>query len=185
MLAVLLPLMLAAAQQPEAEARPDVEPIPDVQALIERNALEGAFLGFYAPYQDGGALGVAAWEVPHFSAETTALIAQWRRSTPSAEVDDLRDGDWLCQCQELDSTGFTARIERTEMHGKDSADLDIAVDLGFADAQDSARSLRLLLKRESEVWKIDDILAASFPRGLKQALREAIAAGSSSAGERG
>jgi hypothetical protein len=184
MLAILLPLMLA-AQQPDAEAIPDVEPIPDVQALIERNALEGAFVGFYGPYKAGGALGMAPWEFPHFSAETTALIAQWRSSAHSDEPDALSDGDWLCQCQEWDSTGFTATIVGTEMHGKDAADLDIAVDLGFADGRDSARSLRLNLKREGDVWKIDDIVAASFPRGLKQALRDAIAAGSSSAGERG
>lgn len=178
MLAILVPLMLA-AQQP-----PDIEPIADVQALIDRNALEGAFVEVYKPYT-AGQHSTAAWDFPIYSAELTALIAQWRSVTPSDEVDALSDGDWLCQCQEWDSSAFQATIVATRMTGKDIADLDVTVDLGLGGGPEAMRMVTLNLKREEGAWKIDDIAADSFPGGLRQTLRETIAADGARIGERG
>jgi hypothetical protein len=183
MLAILVPLLLLAAEQPAAE-QPAAEPDAATQALIERNALEGAFVQFYAPYA-AAPNAAPSWEFPSYSAETTALITRWRSVTPTDEVDALSDGDWLCQCQEWDSTSFTATIVSTEMAGKDQADLHVAVDLGLGNAAESVRTLQLMLKREEGVWKIDDIIADSFPGGLKQTLRDTIAAEGPPSGERG
>ncbi len=51
----------------------------------------------------------------------------------------------------------------------------ITLDLGFREGE-SEREERLTLRREGEAWMIDDIFAESFPQGLRQALRETIAA---------
>ncbi len=179
MLAIIVPLLLA-AQQP----LPDIEPIENVEALIERNALEGAFVEIYKPYT-ASQHGISPWDFPIYSAETTALLAQWRSVAPAGEPDALSDGDWLCQCQEWDSSSFIATITGTPLHTPSDAQLDVAVDLGVGPAAEATRQLRLVLKREEGAWKLDDIVADSFPGGLKQALREAIAAGGAPAGERG
>lgn len=181
MLAILLPLMLAAAQQPDNS---DIEPIADVEALIERNALEGAFVEVYKPYT-AGQHNTAPWDFPIYSAEVTELIGQWRSVASDEEPDALGDGDWLCQCQEWDSSSFIATIVSTPVATKSDAELEVTVDPGLGAGPESTRTLRLILKRENDVWKVDDIVADSFPGGLKQALREAIEAGRARVGERG
>jgi hypothetical protein len=174
MLALLVPLMLAAQQ-------PALESTANDQALIERNALEEAFVDIYAPYA-AAQHSTPPWEFPIYSAEVTGLIAQWRRTVSDDEPDALNDGDWLCQCQEWDSAVFAATIVSVEKPAETAAELDVTVDLGIGSGAEAARSLTLFLQREEGAWKVDDIVADSFPGGLKQALREAIAA---RAGERG
>ena len=108
-------------------------------------------------------------------AKVAALIARWQAVLPEGELDGLNDGDWLCQCQDWDGDAFQARIDAIEMVGTGVAEVAITVDLGFGEPG-SERAERLTLRREGEAWLIDDIVAESFPEGLKQALRETIAA---------
>lgn len=160
MLATLVPLLLAAAT-----ATP---------SAVERSEIETTVVQIFRSYQ--GATGaVAAWDQAIYSAEVAALIARWQAVLPEGELDGLNDGDWLCQCQDWDGDAFQARIDAIEMVGTGVAEVAITVDLGFGEPG-SERAERLTLRREGEAWLIDDIVAESFPEGLKQALRETIAA---------
>ena len=167
MLATLVPLLLAAA----------------APSAADRSELEKTFVEIFRPYAAPPS-GTAAWEFPIYSAEVTALIAQWRQRASADEPDALSDGDWLCQCQEWDDQAFSATIASIGMAGEDLAEVEIAVDLGSG-GPESVRAERLVLKREEGDWKIDDLVGESFPQGLKQALRETIAAEGPAAGERG
>ena len=157
MLATIIPLLLAAA----------------APSLAERGEIETTVVGIFRSYA-GPPGPVAAWDYAIYSAETTALIAQWKAVMPQDEVDALNDGDWLCQCQDWDGDAFQARIDSIEMTGPGVAEVAITLDLGFATGE-SERKERLTLRREGDAWKIDEIVAESFPKGLKQALRETIA----------
>jgi hypothetical protein len=111
------------------------------------------------------------WEYPVYSSGTAALIASWRRVAPDEEPDDLSDGDWFCLCQ--DWQRLRARVTGRELLGPNRASLRVHVDLGSG----QTRNLRMIFVRERGRWKLDDLFATrEFPRGLKQALRETIAA---------
>lgn len=167
MLAMLIPLLLAAA----------------APSASERSELEKATVEIFRPYADA-ARGAASWDSPIYSAEVTALIAQWREVAPQGEVDALSDGDWLCQCQDWNPEAFTATIGSIGVPAESLAEVDLTVDLGL-DGPTATRSARLTFKREDGAWKVDDIVAESFPHGLKHALRETIAADQVLAGEAG
>lgn len=158
MLATLVPLLLAAA----------------APSAVERSEIEITVVGIFASYR-GPPGPVAAWDYAIYSAEVTALIARWQAVLPEGELDGLNDGDWLCQCQDWDGDAFQARIESITMPEPGVAEVALTLDLGFA-AAGSERQERLILRREGDAWKIDEIFAESFPEGLKQALRETIAA---------
>jgi hypothetical protein len=167
MLAMIVPLLLAAT----------------ALSADDRHAMEERVVEIFAPYR---AADVApAWEQPIYTAEVAALIAEWRAVAPHDEPDALSDGDWLCQCQDWNEEAFTATITSIDAIGADRAEVEVDVDLGFAEPASSLRRERLVLKREDGVWKIDDLVAESFAAGLKQALRETIAADKTLAGERG
>lgn len=158
MIATILPMLLAGAS-----------PSPADTAALDAQVAE-----VFRPYRQG-ADGKAAWDYPVWSAEVTALIAHWQRVIPEDEPDALNDGDWLCQCQDLDETRFRAVPGARRMVAADTAEIDVKIDLGFTGVADP-REARLIFKREGGGWKLDDIFAKeSFPRGLKQALRETIA----------
>lgn len=149
----LAALLLAAAAPPAAE----------------RAALDAAVATIYRPYATPDGMD-PMWEYPVYSARTTALIAQWRRVAPEEEPDDLSDGDWFCQCQ--DWLNLRARVTAREMIGPNRASLRVRIDIGGA-----VRDARMVFVRERGRWKLDDLFAApSMPRGLRQALRETIAA---------
>ena len=157
-LASIVPLILAAAA-PSAD---------------DRGAIEEAVVGIFAPFttENPG----ASWDFPVYSGEVTALIAKWKSVIPESEPDGLNDGDWLCQCQDWDASAFTAMITSVGMTGPDTAEVEMSLDLGLG-AGEAPRRERLVLQREGGTWKIDDIVAEpSFPRGLRQALHETIAA---------
>lgn len=139
-------------------------------APTDAAALDAAVLAIYRPYQHP-ANTPTAWERPIFSAETTALIARWRAVAPEDEPDDLSDGDWLCLCQDWDLRRFRATVVSRQIMPDGRADIAASIDLGFGEP----RQARLLLAREDGAWKLDDLFAVDFPRGLKQALRETIA----------
>jgi hypothetical protein len=166
MLAMMVPLLLAAA----------------APSVAERSEIETAVVGIFRAYA-GPPGALAAWDQPIYSAEVAALIARWKAVMPEGELDGLNDGDWLCQCQDWDPDAFQARITSVELTGQGVAEVAVTLDLGF---EASERSERLILRREGEGWRIDDIFAGSFPAGLRQALRETIAADEvMSAGEAG
>ena len=167
MLAMIVPLLLAATA-PSAD---------------DRHAIEERVVEIFAPYITAEA--APAWKQPIYTAEVAALIAEWRAVAPQDEPDALSDGDWLCQCQDWNEEAFTATITSVDATGPDLAVVEIDVDLGFADSAISLRRERLVLKREDGLWKVDDLVAESFASGLKQALRETIAADKALAGERG
>ena len=152
-------------------------------SVTDRHSIEQWLVGTYRPYQ-GESQIPASWDFPIYSAEVTALIAEWRAVTPQDEPDALSDGDWLCQCQDWDEEAFTATITSIGMTDVDAAEVGVTVDLGFA-GPESLRPERLILKREGGAWKIDDMFAESFPSGLRQALRETIAEDKALRGERG
>jgi hypothetical protein len=167
MLWTLVPILLAAGA-------PSVE---------DRSAIEERVVEMFKPYAASSDTP-AAWDYPIYSAEVTALIAEWRSVTPTDEVDALSDGDWLCQCQDWDAEAFTATIGAVGGWNEGFLEVDLTVDLGL-DGPDATRMERLSFKREGAEWKVDDLFADSFPNGLKQALRDTIAADKALRGERG
>ena len=114
----------------------------------------------------------SAWQRPIFSAEINALVRQWGRVTPHDEVDDLSDGDWLCLCQDWEPRHFRATVASKRLVRPGLVEVAMRINLG----EGSARAARLEMKREGPGWKIDDMFSTDYPRGLKQALRETIAA---------
>lgn len=125
----------------------------------------------YRPYTRA-MTSTSAWERPIFSAEINGLVRQWRRVTPRDEVDDLSDGDWLCLCQDWEPRRFVAVVTAKRLLRPGIVEATVRINLG----EGAARTARLQLKQEAGAWKIDDMISSDYPRGLKQALRETIAA---------
>jgi hypothetical protein len=160
-LAMLMPLLLAGVALPATDL-----PAPD------RAAIDARLREVFRPYSRPP-VAKAAWDYPVFSAEMTALIAHWKRVQPKDEPDDLNDGDWFCLCQDFDEKKFRATPGAVQLVGPGVAEVAVSVFLGF----DEPRSERLVLKQEAGGWRVDDLLAPEdFPHGLKQKLRETIAA---------
>ncbi|MEO6717804.1 MAG: DUF3828 domain-containing protein [Novosphingobium sp.] len=114
----------------------------------------------------------SAWERPIFTAEINALVWRWGRVTRHDEVDDLSDGDWLCLCQDWTPRRFRATVVSKRSVRPGSIEAALRINLG----EGSTRTARLQMKREGSGWKIDDMFSSDYPHGLKQALRETIAA---------
>ena len=140
-------------------------------APADRTEIDRTVAGFYRPYSVGAA-SAAVWERPLFARDTSALIARWRQVMPAGELDGLNDGDWLCLCQDWDH----ARFRVTTLGRQRLSPRAIAVQLRINLGNGQRRDARLHLLREATGWRIDDLFARDFPRGLKQALRETIAA---------
>ena len=92
--------------------------------------------------------------------------------TPQDEVDDLSDGDWLCLCQDWNPRRFRATVTNKRVVRAGLVEAGLRIELG----EGSPRTARLQLKGESSGWRIDDMFSSDYPRGLKQTLRETIAA---------
>ena len=137
----------------------------------DRAAIDRTVAGMYRPYAIGAA-NAAVWERPLFARDIAALIAHWRRVMPQGELDGLNDGDWLCLCQDWDHAKFRVTTLSRQRLGQAAAEVRLRIDLGNGQRRDA----RLRLLREAAGWRIDDLFASDFPRGLKQALRETIAA---------
>jgi len=136
----------------------------------DRAGVEAAVAAIYRPYGQAGDPD-ATWDRPVWSAEVAALIGRWKKVMPEDEPDELGDGDWLCLCQDWDAEAFRARLLSSEVVRPDAARVRVQLDLGSG----VTRETRLNMLRQAGQWKIDDLFAADFPRGLKQALRETIA----------
>jgi len=138
----------------------------------DRAAIDARVHEIFAPYSLPST-SRSAWEIPVFSAETTALIAHWQRVLPHDEPDALDDGDWFCLCQDFDQKAFRAAPGAARLLGAGVAEVRVRVNLGFGETRDE----RLVLRKEAGSWRVDDLFAApDFPRGLKRKLRETIAA---------
>lgn len=131
---------------------------------------EATIAAVYAPYSEVGA-GTASWERPIYTAEVTALIERWLAVVPADEPDELNDGDWLCQCQDWDAKAFRAVTTGRRALRRGVVQVNVRLDLGAGER----RTARFELRRKAGEWKVDDIFAAEFPRGLRQAIRETTA----------
>ena len=138
----------------------------------ERATVEASIAEIYRPYSANPDNPTASWERPIWSAPVRALIARWQQVMPEGEVDDLNDGDWLCLCQDWDAASFRATVTQVRPQRPGVALAAVRVQLG----NDQVRAVRLVLRREGQAWKIDDMFGPTLPRGLRQALRETIAA---------
>jgi hypothetical protein len=155
MSAILSSLLLAGAALPAAD----------------RAAIDARVRAIFQPYS-GPVTTRAAWDYPVFSRETAGLIAHWKRVQPKDEPDALNDGDWFCLCQDFDREAFRAVVGPPMRIAPGLAEVRVRLSLGFGER----RAARLVLKREANGWRLDDLVAApDFPRGLKRKLRETIA----------
>ncbi len=132
---------------------------------------EAAIAAIYAPFRQAE-MKDAAWERPIFTPGLKDLIARWRAVTPSDEVDDLSDFDWLCQCQDWDAGGLRERITARRVLGP--AHQIVAVRLGKAPGRHEV--LRFVLVRQRSGWLVDDIFASGFRGGLRATLVRTAAA---------
>lgn len=139
-------------------------------AAADRAAIDRTVAGLYRPYTIGAA-SAAVWDRPLFARDIAVLIARWKRVVPEGELDGLNDGDWLCLCQDWDHKRFRVTTLGREVQGPGLVQVRLRIDLGIG----QTREARIRLRREAAGWRIDDLFASDFPRGLKQALRETIA----------
>lgn len=134
-------------------------------------AIDQAVAALFAPYSQE-TTSEAVWDRPIFSREVSELIAHWQAVMPEDEPDALNDGDWLCQCQDWDPKSFAVLIAKRKSRGPDEAETRVTLDLGWG----ATRKARLILRREEGQWRLDDLYATDFPKGLKRALRDTIGA---------
>jgi hypothetical protein len=144
-----------------------------VVALVaaDSSAIEQTVTRIYQPYVIERATA-PVWERSLFSREVSALINHWQRVMPEGQLDGLNDGDWLCQCQDWSPLNFHVTTLSRQPAGPGTVETRLRIDLGNG----QSRQARLLLHKEAQGWRIDDLFADDFPHGLKQALRETIAA---------
>jgi hypothetical protein len=158
MVLAILPALLLAVQP---------GPFPAEQAALLQ-AVESLFKPYSRP---ATTRSPAVWQRPIWSREMAQLIAAWRRVTPRDEVDDLSDGDWLCQCQDWDEHAFKLTVRPPRFGAAGHA----AVDVRFQLSPGEWRSARLLFNLEGGAWKLDDIVAPDFAAGLKATIRRTTA----------
>ncbi len=140
-------------------------------AATDRIALDRAMAEIFAPYR-GGQSSVASWQRPIFSRRVRELIAHWEKVQPEGEVDDLNDGDWLCQCQDWDEKAFRYRIISRKPTSADEVVIGVSISLGHGQTRDAWFAMR----REGGRWLIDDLYSEDHSDGIRQALVETIAA---------
>ena len=132
---------------------------------------EAAITAIYAPFRKPDTTD-AAWERPIFTPRLKALIARWRAVTPTDEVDELSDFDWLCQCQDWEEGGLHERITARRKLGPGR--LLVSVTLGKAPGH--RERLRFALVQSEGQWLVDDIFASGFRGGLRASLIRTTAA---------
>lgn len=129
---------------------------------------QAAIAAIYAPFNDTRMQG-ASFDRPIYTPQLKALIAKWIAVTPTDEVDDFSDFDWLCQCQDWDSPTFRARIIGNRKLGSGRRAVTVAL-------TGPQKPLRFVLQQVDGQWLIDDIFASGFPGGLRASLIRTTAA---------
>lgn len=132
---------------------------------------DAAIAAIYAPFRHADTQ-LAVSERPIFTPRLKAMITRWRAVSPTDEVDDLSDFDWLCQCQDWDAGGLRERITVRRVLAPTRR--LITVRLGKAPGRHE--TLRFLLERSGGRWLIDDIFASGFRGGLRASLIRTTAA---------
>ncbi|WEK47589.1 MAG: DUF3828 domain-containing protein [Candidatus Andeanibacterium colombiense] len=133
--------------------------------------LDAAVTALYAPYGADAPDWDTVRALKNYSAATEALIGEWDKGLPEDEVTELGDFDWLCECQDWDSSAFKLVIQPHPAPADGKAEVTAKIELGF----DETRSERFLMVKEGGAWKVDDIFSEAFPKGLRAALKAAIA----------
>ena len=140
-------------------------------SAADRSAIDQTVARIYRPYSIERA-AAPVWERPLFSREVSALINHWQRVLPDGELDGLNDGDWLCLCQDWTARSFRVTTLGRQLRETGVIEARLRINLGNG----QSRQTRLIFRKEARGWRIDDLIADDFPHGLKQALRETIAA---------
>lgn len=128
----------------------------------------------FAPYQSEEPWTGPDWDMPLFSSETTALIAQWKAGLSDEDVEDLNSFSWLCQCQDFDPHSFLVELGVNHAEGTDVSTVEARA--GFGPNRTDLAESELYMLRENGRWTLDDIVSESFPKGLKVELIAAIEA---------
>ena len=134
-------------------------------------AVDAAVTALYAPYGAEAPDWDAVRALKNYSESTETLIAQWEKGLPEDEVTPLGDFDWLCECQDWDSSAFKLTIKPHGAPAAGKAEVSATIALGYGET----RAERFLMVKEGGAWKVDDLFSGSFPKGLKAALTEEIA----------
>jgi hypothetical protein len=129
---------------------------------------QAAIAAIYAAFNDTNMQG-APFDRPIFTLSLKTLIDKWREVTPTDEVDDLSDFDWLCQCQDWDSPTFRAWIIGNRKLAPSRRAASVRLNGPHA-------PLRLVLQNVGGRWLIDDIFASGFRGGLRASLTRTTAA---------
>lgn len=130
-----------------------------------------AVAALYAPYQQTSPDWDAIGALKSYSAETEALIQKWEAGLSQDEVEDLADFDWLCECQDWDSTAFKVTVEPQGEPVEGWIEVATRIDLGWGET----REARFIMVQQEGLWKVEDLFSESFPQGLRFALAEALA----------
>lgn len=133
-------------------------------------ALDAATRAVYAPYQGDELSEQAAWDRDIWTREIRTLVTQWQSVVPPDEPDAMNGADWLCQCQDWDSSNFRVNVRSLNEVQPDAANVAVTIELGFGATRDAV----LTFRRESGRWLLDDLRTEDYPDGIKAGLRETI-----------
>jgi hypothetical protein len=169
-----LSLSLAACSSGTAPAETpttgnSAEPAPAATAPRDDAGVRAAVTALFAPYAQASHVPLA--EALTYTTATRALIDEWRRTQPEDEVTFLGDFDWLCQCQDWESTQFRVTQQDIEWTGDDAA----TVTVNYTQMTDRSAQLRLMMARQGGAWKIADMEFAEGDKLFTTHLREEIA----------
>jgi len=133
----------------------------------DRPALESAVASYYAHYLRDDNAGPSDWELPIYTAETTALIARWREAEAGSEGSGLESFGWLCECQDWDAAAFSAAPSAIEQLSPTRARVSVDLHPGW-----DARVTQVLdLRRENGRWLIHDLRSPSIAGSLRRTLQ--------------
>lgn len=136
----------------------------------DRAALEVATHAIYAPYRSAGISEGAAWDRDIWSREVRQLITHWQSVLPENEPDALNGADWLCQCQDWDSSRFSVKIRSFKLSSSESGEVVVSLNFGHG----ARRDAEIVFRHEDSRWLVDDMRTEDYPEGIKSALRQTI-----------